>query len=57
MNAFTFAPLNEASDNFAGFGSSAGLTTKGTDWINTYFDGVLKKIAKVVRNTCLSPTL
>jgi aryl-phospho-beta-D-glucosidase BglC (GH1 family) len=46
-NAFTFAPLNEASDNFAGFGSAAGLTANGTNWINTYFDGVLKKIAKV----------
>jgi glucan 1,3-beta-glucosidase len=50
-NAFTVAPINEASDNFAGFGSSAGLTTNGTNWINTYFDGVLKKIAQVVRST------
>ncbi|RAR12163.1 glycoside hydrolase [Stemphylium lycopersici] len=47
MNAFTVAPINEASDNFAGFGSAAGLTVKGTDWINTYLDGVLAKIAKV----------
>ncbi|CAG5144458.1 uncharacterized protein ALTATR162_LOCUS1550 [Alternaria atra] len=46
INAFTIAPINEASDDFAGFGSAAGLTTKGTDWINTHFDGVLKKIAK-----------
>jgi glucan 1,3-beta-glucosidase len=51
MNAFTIAPINEASDNFAGFGSAAGLTINGTNWINTYFDGVLKKIAKVVRST------
>jgi glucan 1,3-beta-glucosidase len=50
MNAFTIAPINEASDNFAGFGSAAGLTINGTNWINTYFDGVLKKIAKVVRS-------
>jgi glucan 1,3-beta-glucosidase len=54
MNAFTIAPINEASDNFAGFGSAAGLTVNGTNWINTYFDGVLKKIAKVVRNVPLS---
>jgi glucan 1,3-beta-glucosidase len=46
-NAFTFAPINEASDNFAGFGSSAGLTVNGTNWINTYMAGVLAKIAKV----------
>lgn len=50
MNAFTVAPINEASDNFAGFGSAAGLTVKGTDWINTYLDGVLAKITKVVRS-------
>ncbi|KAH8644972.1 hypothetical protein IG631_02436 [Alternaria alternata] len=47
VNAFTIAPINEASDNFAGFGSAAGLTINGTNWINTYFSGVLKKIAKV----------
>ncbi|KAF1835374.1 glycoside hydrolase [Decorospora gaudefroyi] len=47
LNAWTIAPLNEASDNFAGFGSAAGLTADGTNWVNTYFDGVLKKIAKL----------
>jgi glucan 1,3-beta-glucosidase len=47
MNAYTIAPINEASDNFAGFGSAEGLTVNGTNWINTYFDGVLAKIAKV----------
>ncbi|KKY25213.1 putative glycoside hydrolase family 5 [Diplodia seriata] len=46
-NAFTLAPLNEASDNLAGFGSAAGLTANGTDWINTYVKGVLAKVAKV----------
>ena len=56
MNAFTIAPINEASDNFAGFGSSAGLTINGTNWINTYLDGVLAKIAKVVRKIPLSMT-
>ncbi|CAN9390166.1 unnamed protein product [Alternaria alternata] len=48
VNAFTIAPINEASDNFAGFGSAAGLTINGTNWINTYFSGVLKKIAKLL---------
>jgi glucan 1,3-beta-glucosidase len=41
-----FIKANEASDNFAGFGSSAGLTVNATKWINTYHDGVLAKIAK-----------
>jgi glucan 1,3-beta-glucosidase len=47
MNAFTIAPINEASDNFEGFGSADGLTVNGTNWVNTYHDGVLAKIAKV----------
>jgi glucan 1,3-beta-glucosidase len=47
MNAFTIAPINEASDNLAGFGSAAGLSVNATNWINTYHDGVLAKIAKV----------
>ncbi|KAL1303070.1 hypothetical protein AAFC00_006515 [Neodothiora populina] len=47
-NAFTIAPINEASDtHLAGFGTDAGLTTNGTNWVNTYMYGVLKKIAKV----------
>lgn len=47
IGSFTLAPLNEASDNFAGFGSAAGLTTNGTNWINTYVKGVLAKIAAI----------
>lgn len=48
MNAFTIAPINEASDtHLDGFGTPAGLTDKGTDWVNTYHAGVLKKIAEV----------
>jgi glucan 1,3-beta-glucosidase len=49
MNAFTIAPINEASDNFAGFGTPDGLTINGTNWINTFMDGVLAKISKVDR--------
>ncbi|KAL1586653.1 hypothetical protein WHR41_04650 [Cladosporium halotolerans] len=49
MNAFTIAPINEASDNRAGFATAAGLTVNATNWINTYMNGVLKKIAKVDR--------
>ena len=30
MNAFTIAPINEASDNLAGFGTSAGLSANAT---------------------------
>jgi len=47
QNAFTIAPINEASDNLAGFGSAAGLSDKAVNWINTYINGVLKKIAVV----------
>ena len=49
QNAFTIAPINEASDNLAGFGSADGLSVNATNWINTYMDGVLAKIAKVDR--------
>lgn len=48
VNAFTIAPINEASDtHLAGFGTPAGLTDAGADWVNTYHYGVLKKIAKI----------
>ncbi|KAI6893903.1 glycoside hydrolase family 5 protein, partial [Hortaea werneckii] len=43
---FTIAPLNEPSDNFAGFATPAGLTENGTNWINTYIKGTLDRIAK-----------
>jgi glucan 1,3-beta-glucosidase len=47
QNAFTIAPINEASDNFAGFATPAGLTDDGVNWINTYIKGVFARIAKV----------
>jgi hypothetical protein len=47
LNAFTLAPINEASDNLAGFGTADGLSEEATNWINTYIDGCLKKISKV----------
>jgi glucan 1,3-beta-glucosidase len=47
FNAYTFAPINQASDNLAGFASAAGLTDDGTNWVNTYIDGCLKKIAAI----------
>ncbi|KAJ4992644.1 putative exo-beta-1,3-glucanase [Stagonosporopsis vannaccii] len=47
ISSFTIAPINEASDNLAGFGTPAGLSVNATNWINTYHDGVLKKIAQV----------
>lgn len=47
VNKFTIAPINEASDNLAGFGSAAGLSSNASDYINTYMHGVLDKIAKV----------
>ncbi|KAG5750679.1 hypothetical protein H9Q72_011224 [Fusarium xylarioides] len=46
-NAFTIAPLNEASDNLAGFGSAAGLSDKATNWILTYMNGVFQRVEAV----------
>ncbi|KAL2817853.1 glycoside hydrolase superfamily [Aspergillus granulosus] len=45
--AFTIAPINEASDNPAGFASPETLTANGTAWIVRYTQGVLARIAKV----------
>ena len=48
QNAFTFGAINEASDtHFAGFGSPAGLTEAGANWVLTYMDGVFKKVEKL----------
>jgi len=48
-NAFTIAPINEASDNLASFGSPDGLSTNATNWILTYMDGVFEKVEKLDR--------
>ncbi|UPX17188.1 uncharacterized protein EKO05_0007559 [Ascochyta rabiei] len=48
LNKFTIEPLNEASDtNLVNFGTEAGLTDKGTDWVNQYYYDVLERIRKV----------
>ena len=47
MGSFTFAPINEASDNLAGFGSPNGLSTRAADYVNTYIKGCLQKIANI----------
>ncbi|RAH80604.1 glycoside hydrolase, partial [Aspergillus japonicus CBS 114.51] len=44
--AFTLSPLNEASDNPAGFASPTTLTDNGTAWIVQYTKGVLERIAR-----------
>lgn len=44
VNSFTVAPLNEVSDNFAGFATAAGLTTNGTNWVVTYVNGVRARL-------------
>ncbi|KAF5556349.1 glycoside hydrolase [Fusarium mexicanum] len=46
-NAFTIAPLNEVSDNLAGFGSAAGLSDKATNWVLTYMNGVFQRVEAV----------
>ncbi|KAJ4346650.1 uncharacterized protein N0V89_010581 [Didymosphaeria variabile] len=47
INAFTLAPINEASDNLSGFGTADGLSVNATNWINTYIDGCFQRIAKI----------
>lgn len=47
MSSFTLAPLNEAADNMAGFGTSAGLSDNGTNWVLTYMDGVFERVSAV----------
>ncbi|KAF5989501.1 putative glucan 1,3-beta-glucosidase A [Fusarium bulbicola] len=46
-NAFTIAPLNEVSDNLAGFGSAAGLSDKANNWVLTYMNGVFQRVEAV----------
>jgi glucan 1,3-beta-glucosidase len=54
MNAFTISPINEPCDNTANFATTAGLSPGATNFINTYVQGVLQKIAKVdVRIPCM----
>ncbi|GAB7362332.1 hypothetical protein MBLNU230_g2347t1 [Neophaeotheca triangularis] len=48
LNSFTFQAINEASDtHLQGFGTPAGLTEDGANWVLTYMDGVFKKVEKV----------
>lgn len=47
LNAFTLAPINEASDNLAAFGTADGLSDKAVAWVNSYINGCFKLIAKV----------
>ncbi|KEQ59455.1 glycoside hydrolase, partial [Aureobasidium melanogenum CBS 110374] len=47
LTSWTLAPINEASDNLAGFGTSAGLSDKGAQWVADYTTGVLARVAKV----------
>ncbi|KAH6647814.1 glycoside hydrolase superfamily [Truncatella angustata] len=47
LNAFTIAPINEASDNLSSFGSAAGLTDNATNWILSYMDGVFERVEAV----------
>jgi len=46
-NAFTIAPINEASDNLASFGSSAGLSENASAWIQNYINGAFQLIEAV----------
>ncbi|KAI5248970.1 glycoside hydrolase [Aureobasidium subglaciale] len=47
MTSWTIGPINEASDNLPGFGTSAGLTDKGAQWVADYINGVVSRTAKV----------
>ncbi|KAL5357255.1 glycoside hydrolase superfamily [Aspergillus floccosus] len=44
--AFTFSPINEASDNIAGFGTPETLTSNGTVWVVEYARGVIDRVKK-----------
>ncbi|KAI5269389.1 glycoside hydrolase [Aureobasidium subglaciale] len=47
INAFTISPINEPCDVTASFATSGGLSLGATNFINTYVQGVLKKVAKL----------
>lgn len=47
VNGFTISPINEPCDVTASFATTAGLSLGATNFINTYVQGVLKKIAQV----------
>lgn len=44
--AFTFSPINEASDNIAGFGTPDTLTNNGTVWVVEYVRGAIDRVKK-----------
>lgn len=45
--AYTLAPINEPSDNPAGFGTGNDVTANGTAYLVAYFNGVLERTAAV----------
>ncbi|KAL1297572.1 hypothetical protein AAFC00_006138 [Neodothiora populina] len=45
--SWTIAPINEASDNLAGFGTTAGLSSNASDYIVTYITECLARVAMV----------
>ncbi|KAI4604016.1 hypothetical protein KJ359_000142 [Pestalotiopsis sp. 9143b] len=47
LNAFTIAPINEASDDLSSFGTAAGLSDNATNWILKYMDGVFERVEAV----------
>ncbi|KAK6003471.1 hypothetical protein QM012_009242 [Aureobasidium pullulans] len=47
VNAFTISPINEPCDVTAQFATQGGLSLGATNFINTYVQGVLKKIGQL----------
>lgn len=47
LTAWTVAPINEASNNLAGFGTAAGLTSDAAAYIVTYIQECMDRVAKV----------
>ncbi|KEQ65985.1 glycoside hydrolase family 5 protein [Aureobasidium melanogenum CBS 110374] len=47
VNAFTISPINEPCDITAQFATQGGLSLGATNFINSYVQGVLKKIGQV----------
>ncbi|KAJ3116413.1 hypothetical protein HK100_001079 [Physocladia obscura] len=47
IDYFTLAPINEASDNLTNFGTPDGLSQNASNYVGSYFHGVLDRIKKV----------
>lgn len=47
LTAWTIAPINEASDNLAGFGTTAGLSSDAAQYVANYTKGCIERVGKI----------